>query len=43
MPNDSEGVVEIPIVVSSKDNNVYFRVDNKLPDKVKVVKFRAQS
>lgn len=43
MPNNSEGVVEIPVVVSSKDPNVYFRVDNKLPDKVRVVKFRSQS
>lgn len=43
MPNNTEGVVEIPVVVSSKDPNVYFRVDNKLPDKVRVVKFRSQS
>ena len=43
MPINSEGVVEIPVVVSSKDPNVYFRVDNKLPDKVRVVKFRSQS
>ena len=43
IPDNSEGVVEIPVVVSSKDPNVYFRVDNVMPGKLRVVKFRSQS
>ena len=41
--NNSEGVVEIPVVVSSKDPNVYFRVDTAVPEKLRVVKFLSQS
>ena len=43
IPNNSEGVVEIPVVVSSKDPNVYFRVDTAVPEKLRVVKFLSQS
>ena len=43
IPDDKEGIVEVPVVVTSKDKNVYFRVDNKVPGTLKVVKFKSQS
>ena len=43
IPDSKEGIVEVPVVVSSKDKNVYFRVENRTPSTLKVVKFRSQS
>ena len=43
IPNNKEGIVEVPVVVTSKDPNVYFRVENAFPSKLNVVKFRSQS
>ena len=43
IPDDKEGIFEGPVVVTSKDKNVYFRVDNKVPGTLKVVKFKSQS
>lgn len=43
LPDSKEGIVEVPVVVTSKDKNVYFRVERRFPQTVKVVKFRSQS
>lgn len=43
IPDSKEGIVEVPVVVKSKDQNVYFRVDRSFPSKLNVVKFRTQS
>lgn len=43
MPDNKEGVVEVPVEVKSKDPNKYFRVDRQEPRKLSVVKFRTQS
>lgn len=38
-----EGIVEVPVVVKSKDTNVYFRVERFVPDKIRVLKFKTQT
>ncbi len=43
MPNNKEGIIEVPVTVKSKDPNVYFRVDDRVPSTLRVVKFRTQS
>ena len=43
IPDDKEGVVDVSVVVRSKDPNKYFRVENQVPQKLQVVKFKTQS
>lgn len=43
MPENKEGVVEVPVTVKSRDPNKYFRVDLQQPRSLPVVKFRTQS
>lgn len=43
MPENKDGVVEVPVEVKSKDPNKYFRVENQVPQKVLVVKFSTES
>ena len=40
IPENQEGIVEVPVVVKSKDSNVYFRVERQNPPKLRVVKFK---
>lgn len=40
---NQEGIVEVPVIVKSKNTNVYFRVDRKIPEKLRVLKFKTQS
>ena len=43
IPENKEGVVEVKVVVKSKDSNKYFRVDQQVPNKLPVVKLRVSS
>lgn len=43
MPDNKGGVVELPIVVRSKDPNKYFRVERPVPSKLPVVRILSQS
>ncbi|MCR5340977.1 MAG: diadenylate cyclase [Saccharofermentans sp.] len=43
IPDNKEGVVEVPVEVRSKDPNKYFRVENLNPKKLRVVKISTQS
>ena len=43
IPDNKEGVADVSVLIKSKDPNKYFRVDNSLPSKISVVKFRSQS
>ncbi|MBR3462056.1 MAG: diadenylate cyclase [Clostridiales bacterium] len=43
MPENKEGVVEVPVEVKSKDPNKYFRVESRYPQSLRVVKFRTES
>ena len=40
---NQEGIVEVPVVVKGKDTNVYFRVDQKTPATLRVLKFKTQN
>ena len=42
IPDNKEGVVEVPVEVRSKDPNKYFRVENLNPKKLRVVKISTQ-
>ena len=43
IPDNKEGVVEVPVEVRSKDPNKYFRVENLNPKKLRVVKISTQT
>lgn len=43
IPNNAEGIVEVFVVVRSKDPNKYFRVERQEPKKIRVVKFSTQT
>ncbi len=43
IPESQEGIVEVPVVVKSKDSNVYFRVERQNPPKLRVLKFKTQT
>ena len=43
IPNNAEGIVEVFVVIRSKDPNKYFRVERQEPKKIRVVKFSTQA